>query len=399
MSKFNTSTNHPLIPNSQEYFVYDKILSIHSEDRDVVKYPSASDFEIELPQDYLNVRRVALSQYQFPAYYEQFNIENRNITINFQILPFNPSEVGISDPLQQAIFVALNSHFAQDFFVAIESGTYTANQMITELTNKFNQSVTDFIAVTINEEYLEAFLKQGGYTDFVIVFNEVSKKIWFGNRSSEFILTYSECSNESFYSEITCCYTKVGKEKIADGLPFLLGLIVPEQSRPALNYEPRFYYGDVKPGDNGYWITPNPDLSGCYVHVLESPNQIIFLNPVAYYVDISLLNNMDETYPFVPSAFTEITNETNGKVNSSFAKLVMANLLSSIPSSTYTGYDLINEAYKMFDPPAERIRRLRIKIRFHDGSLVNFGNKSFNLCLKFTLFSAQKKLGYNLTLI
>ena len=84
MSKFNTSTNHPLIPNSQEYLVYRKIISIHSEDRDIVKFPSSSDFEIELPQDYLNVRAATLSSWTFPANYSTFSLENKNITMSFK---------------------------------------------------------------------------------------------------------------------------------------------------------------------------------------------------------------------------------------------------------------------------------------------------------------------------
>ena len=58
MSSFNVNTNHPIIPNSQEYTIYKQYVSIHSEDRDIKKYPSSSMFEIELPQDYLNISSV-----------------------------------------------------------------------------------------------------------------------------------------------------------------------------------------------------------------------------------------------------------------------------------------------------------------------------------------------------
>jgi NAD-dependent oxidoreductase involved in siderophore biosynthesis len=37
---YNLDTNHPLIPNSQEYIYYKKYISIHSEDRDYIKYPN-----------------------------------------------------------------------------------------------------------------------------------------------------------------------------------------------------------------------------------------------------------------------------------------------------------------------------------------------------------------------
>ena len=46
---FNTQTSHPLIPNSQQYQFEQQYISIHSEDRNILKYPNSSEFEIELP--------------------------------------------------------------------------------------------------------------------------------------------------------------------------------------------------------------------------------------------------------------------------------------------------------------------------------------------------------------
>ena len=45
------STNHPIIPNNGEYIRYKKLVSIHSEDRNILKYPLSSQFEIELPEE------------------------------------------------------------------------------------------------------------------------------------------------------------------------------------------------------------------------------------------------------------------------------------------------------------------------------------------------------------
>ena len=47
MSRFNTSTSHPIIPNAQQYMLHYKYVSIHSEDRDILKWPNPSEFEIE----------------------------------------------------------------------------------------------------------------------------------------------------------------------------------------------------------------------------------------------------------------------------------------------------------------------------------------------------------------
>ena len=52
---FNTNTSHPLIPNSQDYIYYRKYVSVHSEDRNMLKYPDSCEFEFELPEDLCNV--------------------------------------------------------------------------------------------------------------------------------------------------------------------------------------------------------------------------------------------------------------------------------------------------------------------------------------------------------
>ena len=78
-SVFNTTTAHPLIPNSQEYMYYKKYVSIHSEDRDVLKYPSSSEFEIMLPEDMTNVATLKLSECSFPSNYNTFSLENNNV--------------------------------------------------------------------------------------------------------------------------------------------------------------------------------------------------------------------------------------------------------------------------------------------------------------------------------
>ena len=76
-----TFTGHPLIKNTQEYMLYQKFVSIHSEDRDILKYPNAATFEIEFPEDYLNVVSVRLATWTFPANYNTFSQVNKNVDI------------------------------------------------------------------------------------------------------------------------------------------------------------------------------------------------------------------------------------------------------------------------------------------------------------------------------
>ena len=110
MSSFNTSSTHPLIPNANQYYVDKKFVSIHSEDRDILKYPISSEFEIELPQDYLNVQSVKLSTWSFPANYNVFSPVNFNVGMTFRFIKlYNPGEHAYSDPLTEAIPIVVQN--------------------------------------------------------------------------------------------------------------------------------------------------------------------------------------------------------------------------------------------------------------------------------------------------
>jgi hypothetical protein len=104
----NVFTNHPLIPNSQEYIYYKKYVSIHSEDRDYLKYPNAAEFEIEMPEDILNIVALRLVGWTFPANYNTFSKLNSNVNMIFKINnPYNPNINGVTDLLIQKIYECL----------------------------------------------------------------------------------------------------------------------------------------------------------------------------------------------------------------------------------------------------------------------------------------------------
>ena len=108
-------------------------------------------------------------------------------------------------------------------------------------------------------------------------------------------------------------------------------------------------------------------------------------------MDTHLLNNMDELVPYELNNFTTHTNESSGIVNSAFAKITVAN--EFLASQTI---DVSVASYKLFNPPAERIRKLRIRFRYHNGLLVNFENNAFTFTLQFTLFRPQNQRTYQM---
>ncbi len=388
---FNTSTSHPLIPNANDYIIYKKYVSIHSEDRDVLKYPNSNQFEIEMPEDITNIYSLRLINWTFPSNYNSFSYSNSNIEMFFKITnPYNPGENKVFNPLEQAIFTCLFESSEKLFSFNIQEGFYNPTQMVTELQNKFNFVVTQRIKayLTINSltDLLSQFNEQGGYSKFVIVYNAVGQKIWFGNTSDEFMLANEAVSLIGTLADNLFCASKAQLPEFDFwGLPGNLGLsrcnttaISIKDSVTGEPFTPRFFYGDVNNGDNGYWLVPNPDLTNSVVYFIEPPFKINLMGPAYFYMELAGNNCIDETAPYAVNKFTLSTNITNGITNASFAKIG----IPTTPISQW--FDRESLPYKMYWPPAERMRKLSIKFRYHNGQLVNFGAFPFSFAIEFT---------------
>uniref|UniRef100_A0A6C0H606 Uncharacterized protein n=1 Tax=viral metagenome TaxID=1070528 RepID=A0A6C0H606_9ZZZZ len=391
MSRFNVNQEHSLQPNSQEYMYQKKYVSIHSEDRDQIKFPNSSEFEIELPQDYLNVQSVKLSSWTFPANYSVFSANQNNLQMSFRISdPYSPQSNSYYEQLQDVIYQGLIAHIQSDFIITIEEGFYTPEQMATELTNTMNYVVTNYLDTFIQNYDLtnntNVYSDFSGYSEFVVAYNFVNQKLWFGNKSSEFILTND---SDLYYKQdilLTCPVNKL-PEFSNWGLPAYLGFTRnPITSTEIPNgTQSRFYYGDHVTGDSGYWL-PLSSLPGANSYIIKAELKINLMGPAYFYMEIHGMNNIDETAPYNVSPFTSHTNETNGIVNSSFAKIA----IPTTPISQW--FDNNIDSYMLYNPPAERIRRLRFRLRYHNGLLVNFGNFEYSIMLELGILLPQKKV-------
>jgi hypothetical protein len=405
----NLSKNRQIIPNSNQYFYETKYITIHSEDRDYTKYPSASEFEIFLPQEYLNVVSAKLYSWSFPANYNVFSVLSNNVTMTFKFLNlYNPGEHNTSDVLLEGIFAALYNNLDTEYSIVIETGFYNTQQMANELTNKFNESVTNVITAFFNDnpvEYAEAKSLFVMYDRFNIVYNSVSQVLWFGNSADKFVLT-----NDSIKINSTqpSCNKKNYLPQFANwGLPAYLGFNrcntyaysaqeylenSPDDNSFISNLNvPRFYYGDTSDGDgtNGYWLLPS--APGATVYFLRAPYKISFMGPAYIYMEIDGMNYIDEIAPWNLSEYTAHNNQTNGRVNSAFAKI-------SVPVTPIAQWFDINDSgpYKYWNPPAERISKLKLKFRYHNGQLVNFGQFEYSFMIEFNTLKPQQERSYSI---
>jgi hypothetical protein len=414
MSRFNVSSSHPLIPNSQQYLYDQKYVSIHSEDRDIIKYPSSSQFEIELPQDYCSVQAVKLKSWTFPANYNTFSFLQANISMTFKIIkPYNPGEYCINNPLLYVMMEAMYTYgYDTNYIIIISEGFYNPLQIATELTNRFNAAVTNVISlfmteylndptlnatlsIPVTQEIIDEFNASGGYNQFVIVYNEVGQKLWFGNKSSQFIISNdSDLYKLPLLSNIQCFQT-VFPYFANWGLPAYLGFLrcpvtATPPPGPNPNILPRFYYGEINCGDNGYWLVPDASYGQTPVYYLECPSKVNLMGNAYFYMEINGLNNMDETIPFIANDYTAHTNNTSGVVNSAFAKIA----ITTTPIAQW--YDSGVDSYKYFNPPAERIRKLSITLRYHNGQLVDFGLFDYSFTIEFSMLKPQNKFNMDL---
>jgi hypothetical protein len=388
---YNTSTNHPLIPNANDYIIYKKYVSIHSEDRDILKYPNSNQFEIEMPEDITNIYSLRLINWTFPSNYNSLSYNSSNVTLFFKITnPYNPGANMVFNPLEQAIFTALFLTSNELYEFTIQEGFYNPTQMVTELQNKFNFTVTQrvkkYLTANALTTELAQFNAQGGYNKFVIVFNSVSSKIWYGNTCDEFMIANEALSLIDTLTDNLFCASKAQLPEFDNwGLPGNLGLsrcnttaISINDSTTGESFTPRFFYGDVNAGDNGFWLVPDPTLTGSVVYFIEPPFKINLMGPAYFYMELNGNNCIDETSPYAVNKYTLSNNTTNGVANSAFAKIG----IPTTPISQW--FDKESLPYKLYWPPAERMRKLSIKLRYHNGQLVNFGAFPYSFAIEFT---------------
>jgi len=389
LTNYNLNTTHPLQNNSNQYETIAKYVSIHSEDRNMIKYPSSSYFEIQLPQSLENVTAVRVNDWAFPSNYNTFSSSFRNLELTFKIIdPFKPDE--FLHPEAYAIYIALTALQTTNLLVVISPGFYTPQQMVTELTNKLN-----YVVQTAINNYYGTPIFTYSYNRFSVVYNEVEQNIWFGNTSDQFELTNSVSAAQTKLQTNLNCDDNVHSVRHDEynnfGLPSFIGLSkfdMKSTNGEDINVTnvntPRFFYGDVNSGDNGFWLLPDTDIGATKVWWIAALNKINLMGPAYLYIEVTGLNCMDEMYPFTLNEYNSTNSNQSGIVNSALAKVAV----SSTPISQWFNNNY-QQSYSYFFPPAENIRKLRIKIRYHSGIVPDFGTFPWSMTMEFILLKPQ----------
>jgi hypothetical protein len=383
MSKYVLKNDHPLIPREQTFAIDRKLLTVHSEDRDISKWPNANHFELQLPQTYTNVETMALVQYSFPINYSTFSNENQNTKLSFTV-NISMGGYGLTQP---------------PLVITIESGFYTVPQFSNELQNRLNLAV----------QALDPSL--ASYANFKVFYDEVQQRLLFGNTADPFTFIYN--APESYVSEHCYSSCSLGASSSQSqpsatirwnqytnwGLGYNLGFIKYSTGQCGSNTTSANTATATQVSGNqtvyytmpGYtWLQP---VSGTG-YVLVPPNPPSMTGDAVIYMEIDKYNYQDEMQPYSEKTSNIRHNDYNGIVNAAFAKipiLAKPTKLMSLFEYQYNGEPGDTaEGMASFFPPLDKLSKLKFKFRYHDGTLVDFGGLNFNFTIG--LFSCRDEI-------
>ena len=378
MSKYVLKNDHPLIPREQTFSVNRKLITVHSEDRDINKWPNANHFELQLPQTYTNVETIALVEYSFPTYYYTFSNEAQNTKITFTA-NISMAGHGETDPV----------------VVTISPGFYSPTQLAAEMQNQLN------LAVRALSPSLAS------YDNFRVFYDEVRQRLLFGNTTDPFTFVYN--APESYDEEP--CYAPCTSVQVQTpspsatirwnqytnwGLGYNLGFVKCLTSEcgnpndvfnankavaiPVTSSQSVYYAVNLSPPAVGYeWLTVSPGATG---YVLVPPNPPSLNGHSDMYAEIDKYNYLDEMQPYSAHTSNSRNNDYNGVVNAAFAKIPLRTKPTKIVSSLEYMYgdepQDTTQGFATFFPPLDKLSKLKFKFRYHDGTLVNFGGQNFS---------------------
>ena len=339
-----------IIQSNTNYVVFKKVLSVHSEDRDITKWPESNHFEVTAPVEYKNVISLRLNNIEIPSSYYIFSEKNQNVKLSFKV---NPRYVAGAPPNYpdwaadaSSQLVALHLSQSPFFTITIVSGSYDYTQLAYEITEKLNKSVSDYLGIP--------------YTEFDLKYNTVNMKLMFINSKDNFQLDFSkgetyDTSTVPYYDN----YTNWG-----------LGSYI--------GFNKKLYTASLVPSVSMAW-TSLPPLTNVYY--LEPEHILDLFGESHVYMELMYYNSMDEIAPYAEKSSSSMNAKFGGKHNAAFAKIP----LFARHVESFSSRDTYLSNVFTTDPPLERIQKFKIKMRFHDGRVVDFNNCNYNFTIEIAM--------------
>ena len=365
--------SHVLQGRAQTYVIVRRLLTLHSEDRDIDKWPLSSFFEVELPESITNVQSMRLVNVTFPQNLYVFSrrMQNTRMWVSDQALP-----IGDMRELE------------------IQEGSYTPDQLALEL---------------------QCRLIGLGYTGARVLFDKVSLRFWFSfpeehgarpifhfdkphdyisSDSTDPVLSTSECTRP--------CWGRAVEQSplawdrcVKWGLGWYLGFdhktAVVSEPVPASGIMFGWRNTCTDPCATGDECSPWANEGDFYISA-PCPSSTRILGETAIYIDIDKFNMYDELASQTANSNSMFNRSAGGTVNAAFAKVAITGKFGQrIIDPSQQGFQNVQQ----FDPPLERVRNLKFRIRYHDGRIVDFKGAPFDITMEFNQLRDEIKKNYH----
>tara|TARA_B110000027_G_scaffold6856_1_gene6216 strand:- start:4012 stop:5004 length:993 start_codon:yes stop_codon:yes gene_type:complete len=322
-----------------------KILTIHSEDRDINKWPNPNHFELTLPDNYKNIKEI--------------NLLNFNNTNNF----YNISEFLLNNYLQ----VSTTDNIDNPTTYIIPNGFYSPDQLAFLLTKLLNDKSIKVLYDSVQFKFL-------------FISNQT-----FHLHFDQFIHTDRICDNANIV---------LNTKNIAD-----------QYSRWGIGYNLGFRDKKIYYASSNAHIDPTVtslkivnefntsplinNLYGTNVDQFEN-KQFIYSDGIVdlninntIYMEIDNFNNNDEIVPYQYRSNYLYCNDYATRVNSFFAKILLNSTNNNNIITTTHSDGLISFGNIKCNKLIDKLTKLKFKFRYHNNVLVDFNNINFNFTLEF----------------
>ncbi len=205
-------------------------------------------------------------------------------------------------------------------------------------------------------------------TTITVKYNDVNNKIYFGHNHSftmyfnDSDLSYNNCYNSN--------YNNIYKQHSKWGLGAILGFNKEIVTSSTQSTKQKFQH------ESSNWS------SGHYI--IESFKAVDLDEYQNIYIEVDKLNKSDEIKPYVVD---KINNTNSGIMNSFFAKVP---IIKNEQNQSINTKDFCIEGVSYFQPPLENINKLKIKIRYHNGLLVDLQN--YNISMTFEINQIRNEI-------
>ena len=291
-----------------------------------------------------------------------------------------------------------------------------------------------------------------GYNNFQVRYNAISQQLYIGNTRDKFELLFGD---QCLYNDICETGQPVMWTKSRNwGLPFNMGFEKRKyESEELVESQEGVSFSSNGGAGNHLWLVPDDTISPegdgvstcSYYFVSPFPIQIVPDHTI--YMELEKYNTMDELLPYSPFS-AELQKDANcvcmsglnasmnlgspaankiiksscsnpapsrvqvcskcrmcatpysnvgGRVNAAFAKIpYIVNSSSSITSNNRSvAVKGQIQNVSTFSTPLDTVSKLKVKFRYHDGRLVDFGKFSFDFTLAFGLLSDEISRTYD----